>query len=202
LLDDSEGYRLVKLARSAVEYYLTNGKMIEMDGSIRERYSKKAGVFVTINKYIAGNEELRGCIGYPLATRDLYSALVEAAVSSAVRDPRFRPLSRDELNSVIFEVSVLTEPVLLEADDAREYKSMIKVGKHGLIIVWRYGSGLLLPQVAVEYGWDEERFLCEACMKANALPDCWLYEDTKVYVFEAIIFKEVEPNGSVVRVVL
>ncbi len=200
VFDDNDGYTLVKLARSAVEYYLNYKKVIEPDSSIRSRYSMKYGVFVTINEYNKGREDLRGCIGFPMPTKELYSALIDAAIASAFNDPRFKPLSIDEYPKITFEVSILTEPELVKVNDPREYKDIIKVGRDGLIIVWRYGSGLLLPQVPVEYGWDSERFLCEACMKANALPDCWLYEDTKVYRFEAIIFKEVEPNGKVVRV--
>jgi|FaiFalFF_MnMetaG_3_1042247.scaffolds.fasta_scaffold00205_2 uncharacterized protein (TIGR00296 family) len=200
VFDDNDGYTLVKLARSAVEHYLNYKKVIEPDSSIRSRYSMKYGVFVTINEYNKGMEELRGCIGFPMPTKELYSALIDAAIASAFNDPRFKPLSIDEYPKITFEVSILTEPELIKVNDPREYKDIIKVGRDGLIIVWRYGSGLLLPQVPVEYGWDAERFLCETCMKANALPDCWLYEDTKVYRFEAIIFKEVEPNGKVVRV--
>jgi len=200
VFDDNDGYTLVKLARSAVEHYLNYGKVIEPDSSIRSRYSMKCGVFVTINKHNKGIEELRGCIGFPMPTKELYSALIEAAIASAFNDPRFKPISIDEYSKITFEVSILTEPELIKVNDPREYKDIIKVGRDGLMIVWRYGSGLLLPQVPVEYGWDAERFLCETCMKANALPDCWLYEDTKLYRFEAIIFKEVEPNGKVVRV--
>jgi uncharacterized protein (TIGR00296 family) len=200
VFDDNDGYTLVKLARSAVEHYLNYKKVIEPDSSIRSRYSMKYGVFVTINEYNKGMEDLRGCIGFPMPTKELYSALIDAAIASAFNDPRFKPLSIDEYPKITFEVSILTEPELIKVNDPREYKDIIKVGRDGLIIVWRYGSGLLLPQVPVEYGWDAERFLCETCMKANALPDCWLYEDTKVYRFEAIIFKEVEPNGKVVRV--
>jgi uncharacterized protein (TIGR00296 family) len=200
VFDDNDGYTLVKLARSAVEHYLNYKKVIEPDSSIRSRYSMKYGVFVTINEYNKGIEDLRGCIGFPMPTKELYSALIDAAIASAFNDPRFKPLSIDEYPKITFEVSILTEPELIKVNDPREYKDIIKVGRDGLIIVWRYGSGLLLPQVPVEYGWDAERFLCETCMKANALPDCWLYEDTKVYRFEAIIFKEVEPNGKVVRV--
>ncbi len=200
VFDDNDGYTLVKLARSAVEHYLKFRKIIEPDSNIKSRYSIRSGVFVTINEHNKGREELRGCIGFPMPTKELYSALIDAAIAAAVNDPRFKPLNMDEYYNITFEVSILTEPMLIKVNDPREYRDIIKVGRDGLIIVWRYGSGLLLPQVPVEYGWDAGRFLCETCMKANALPDCWLYEDTKVYRFEAIIFKEVEPNGKVVRV--
>ncbi|MEM0365357.1 MAG: TIGR00296 family protein [Candidatus Nitrosocaldus sp.] len=220
MLSDDDGYTLVRLARSALEHYLKHGKMIDVDEHIRSRYSMKAGVFVTLNEFISYNydssthgksiyvdyanakvkEELRGCIGFPLPSKELCYAVVDAAVAAATEDPRFEPVKSSELDRITVELSILTEPELITVRDPREYKDKIKVGRDGLMIVWRYGSGLLLPQVAVEYGWDEERFLCETCMKAGAMPDCWFYQDTRVYRFEAIIFKEVEPNGRVTRV--
>lgn len=222
MLSDEDGHTLIRLARSAVEHYLRHGRMIDVDERIRARYSTKAGVFVTLNEQIRMSrdgalhgkgvfldysrmdgrgivEELRGCIGFPLPSKELCYAVVEASVAAATNDPRFEPIKISELDRITFELSILTEPELMTGDP-REYKDRIKVGRDGLMVVWYYGSGLLLPQVAVEYGWDEERFLCEACMKAGALPDCWLYPDTKVYRFEASVFKEVEPNGHVVRV--
>lgn len=198
--DDNDGYTLVKLARSAVENYLKSRRIIEVDDSIKLKYSMRFGVFVTINEYNKGREDLRGCIGFPMPTKELYSALIDASIAAAINDPRFKPVSMEEYPNLTFEVSILSEPILIKVNDPREYKNAIKVGRDGLIIAWRYGSGLLLPQVAIEYGWDAERFLCETCMKANALPDCWLYEDTKVYRFSAVVFKEVEPDGKVVMV--
>ncbi|MCS7140840.1 MAG: TIGR00296 family protein [Candidatus Nitrosocaldus sp.] len=223
MLSDEDGLALIRLARRAVERYLNDGSTIEVDETIRSRYSMKAGVFVTLHERMdsramhgksvfidysrvrvkggAMYEELRGCIGFPLPSKELYASVVDAAIAAATSDPRFEPVKASELDRITFELSVLTEPELI-AGSPMEYKHRIKVGRDGLMIVWRYGSGLLLPQVAVEYGWDEERFLCEACMKAGALPDCWLYPDTRVYRFEAMVFKEVEPHGPVVRLIL
>ncbi|MFN4336491.1 MAG: TIGR00296 family protein [Candidatus Nitrosocaldus sp.] len=220
ILSDEDGYTLIRLARNALEHYLKHGKMIDVDEHIRSRYSMKAGVFVTINELIGRSsndsaihgksiyidyakevrEELRGCIGFPLPSRELCYSVIDAAVAAATNDPRFKPVNSSELDRITLELSILTEPELIKVRDPREYKDKIKVGRDGLMIVWSYGSGLLLPQVAVEYGWDEERFLCEACMKAGAMPDCWFYQDTRVYRFEAIIFKEIKPNGPVIRV--
>jgi len=108
----------------------------------------------------------------------------------------------EEMNAIALELSILSQPQLISAKDPREYTEKIRVGRDGLIVHWRYGSGLLLPQVPVEYGWDEERFLCETCVKAGALPDCWFHDDTRLYRFEAIVFKEITPKGEVVRVPL
>jgi hypothetical protein len=199
-LSDEDGSQLVKLARSAVENYVARNVKIAVPDHIASKYNEKAGVFVTLNSFHREVEELRGCIGFPLPEKILYDAIVEAAISSATSDPRFHPLAKEELDKIALEISVLTNPELIKVENPKQYKNNIKVGRDGLIVYWRYGSGLLLPQVPVEYKWDEEQFLCETCTKAGAMPDCWLYDDTRVYRFEAMVFKEVEPQGNVVRV--
>jgi len=143
--------------------------------------------------------ELRGCIGYPYPTEPLISAVIDSAISSATKDPRFYPLSLEELDQVVFEVSVLTPPELVEAEKPSMYPSKIKVGRDGLIVERGFFKGLLLPQVPVEWNWDEEEFLCQCCIKAGLPPDCWLLKGTKIYRFQAIIFEEVSPKGEVVR---
>jgi uncharacterized protein (TIGR00296 family) len=201
-LSDEDGLQLVKLARSAVENCVIKNMKTTVPEDIANKYNEKAGVFVTLNSFRKKVEELRGCIGFPMPEKVLYDAVVEAAISSATNDPRFKPITKEELDEIAIEISVLTNPELIRVEDPKQYKDKIKVGRDGLIVHWRYGSGLLLPQVPVEYKWDEEQFLCETCMKAGAMPDCWLYNDTKVYRFEAIVFKEVEPKGNIVRVSL
>lgn len=201
-LNDEDGVELIKLARDAVENYLIKNIRITAPDNIARKYSEKVGVFVTLNSVRNKSEELRGCRGFPMPEKMLYDAVISAVIASATSDPRFKPVSKEELYNITLEISVLTQPELIAVKDPRQYKEMIKVGRDGLIMHWRYGSGLLLPQVPVEYGWDEERFLCEACVKAGTTPDCWFYEDTKVYRFEAIVFKEVEPRGNVIRVPL
>lgn len=201
-LDEDDAIVLTKLARDAIENYLINNVRIKAPDDIISKYNEKAGVFVTLNSIISKEEELRGCIGFPMPDRMLYDAVINAAIASATSDPRFKPVTKDELDTITLEISVLTQPQPIIVKDPRQYKEHIMVGRDGLIIHWRYGSGLLLPQVPIEYGWDEERFLCETCVKAGATPDCWFFEDTKVYRFEAIVFKEVEPRGNVVRVPL
>ena len=84
-------------------------------------------------------------------------------------------------------------------ENTHEYPSKIKVGRDGLIVKWEFGSGLLLPQVPVEYGWNEEEFLNYTCEKAGAPPDCWRKKGTKILRFEGIVFKEINPNGKVVQ---
>jgi uncharacterized protein (TIGR00296 family) len=108
-------------------------------------------------------------------------------------------MSPQELDNVVFEVSVLTPPELVETTNPKEYINKIKVGEDGLIIERGYNKGLLLPQVPIEWGWCEEEFLCQCCMKAGLPPDSWLTKDAKIYKFRAIIFEEETPNGKIKR---
>lgn len=194
-----EGKFLVELARNAVEEYLKSRKIISTSENISKKLLQPCGVFVTINTIRDGEKELRGCIGYPYPTTPLAQAVVESAISSATQDPRFYPLSLSELGNVVFEVSVLTPPQLIEAKKSSEYLTKIVVGKDGLIVEKGMFKGLLLPQVPVEWKWDEEQFLCQCCIKAGLPPDNWLLKDTKVYKFQAIIFEEEKPKGEVKR---
>ena len=192
-----EGKFLVELARKAVEEYLKSRKRISAPENISEKLLQPCGVFVTINTIRDGEKELRGCIGYPYPTTPLVQAVIESAISSATQDPRFYPLSLSELDNVVFEVSVLTPPQLIEVKKPSEYLTKIMVGKDGLIVERGMFKGLLLPQVSVEWEWDEEEFLCQCCIKAGLPPDCWLLKDTKIYNFQAIIFEEEKPRGEV-----
>jgi len=195
-----EGKILVKLARTAVEEYLKTRKPISVPEGLPEKLLQPCGVFVTINTVESnGEKELRGCIGYPYPTTPLAQAVIDSAISSATQDPRFYPLSLDELDKVVFEVSVLTPPQLVEVEKPSEYHSKIKVGEDGLIVERGFYKGLLLPQVPVEWNWDEEEFLCQCCIKAGLPPDSWLIKGTKVYKFQAIIFEEEKPKGEVRR---
>jgi len=194
-----EGKFLVELARKAVEEYLKSRKRISVSENISEKLLQPCGVFVTINTLKDGDKELRGCIGYPYPTTPLAQAVIESAISSATQDPRFYPLSLSELDNVVFEVSILTPPQLIETKKPSEYLTKIVVGKDGLIVEKGMFKGLLLPQVPVEWEWNEEEFLCQCCIKAGLPPDNWLIEGTKVYKFQAIVFEEKKPKGEVRR---
>ncbi len=198
-LTDSEGRFLAKLARETVKTYLVTGKIARPPKDTPKKFYEKCGVFVTINAYEHGQKELRGCIGYPYPTNPLVEATIDAAISAATRDPRFSPLEKGELSNVVFEVSVLTPPEPMKATKPEDYLKEIRVGEHGLIIEKGFQKGLLLPQVPVEWGWCEEEFLCQCCMKAGLPPDSWLTRGTKVYRFSAIVFEEKTPNGQVER---
>lgn len=198
-LTQDEGSFLVTLARNTVKEYLRNGKTLEPPEETPEKLFEQCGVFVTISTLIDNEKALRGCIGYPYPTIPLVNAVINSAINAATEDPRFEPMSYRELDNVVFEVSILTPPEPLVVANPKEYLGKIKVGQDGLIIERGYHKGLLLPQVPIEWGWCEEEFLCQCCMKAGLPPDSWLTKDAKVYKFSAIIFEEETPNGKIKR---
>jgi uncharacterized protein (TIGR00296 family) len=197
-LSEDDGSILVKTARAVVTEYLKNGTKLKLEKEFKDNFSFKSGVFVTLNSASG----LRGCIGYPLPDKSLFDALEDAAISAATEDPRFPSVKYKELDSITFEVTVLTPPKKIVASKPEEYLSKIKVGRDGLIVKYGFYSGLLLPQVPVEYGWNEEEFLEYTCEKAGLPKSHWKNPDTEIQKFEGIVFKEEKPNGSVIREVL
>jgi uncharacterized protein (TIGR00296 family) len=198
-LTQEEGQFLVKLARKAVDQYLKTGRILKNPENVTPKLKERCGVFVTIRRFERGGEyELRGCIGLPYPTNILTKAVIESSISSATQDPRFHPVKVEELDQVVFEVSVLTPPEPVKAESPQGLCSNIKVGREGLIIERNYHKGLLLPQVPVEWKWDEETFLCQCCIKAGLPPDSWLLKDTKIFKFYCEIAQETSPNGPVV----
>lgn len=191
-----EGTYLVKLARKAIEVHLS-GKIPKAPGNVPERLRMKSGVFVTLTTY--PERSLRGCIGYPMPLYELAEATIMAAVASAFQDPRFPPLGPEELDEVVVEVSVLTPPEEIKYSDPRELPNLINIGVDGLIIETEITSGLLLPQVPVEYDWGPEEYLMHLCMKAGLPSTYWLTGKAKIYKFTAQIFEEESPRGKVVE---
>ena len=194
-LSDEDGEILVKTARQVVTEYLNSRTKTKLDEKFESNFSFNSGVFVTLNNPMG----LRGCVGFALPDKKLYNALVDAAISAATEDPRFPPVSAEDLEQITFKVTVLTPPEVIHVSDTVEYPSRIKVGRDGLIVKHGFNSGLLLPQVPVEYGWTEEEFLGYTCEKAGLPRDCWKDKETQVQKFEGIVFKEETPNGRVVR---
>ena len=176
---DIDGERLPGEAREAVRAHLA-GESPDMRGG------RKAGVFVTIND----SGGLRGCIGYPKAILPLHEAVCRAAIAAATEDSRFMPLRPEELDGAHFEVTVLDEPVLIRAKTPEEYLDAILPGRDGLIVSRQGVSGLLLPQVATEYGWSALQLLQNTCRKAGLDADDWRHPDTDVYRFGGRIFSE------------
>jgi AmmeMemoRadiSam system protein A len=138
------------------------------------------GAFVTLRI----NSELRGCIGYMESSLPLAEVVAEVARKAALEDPRFDPLTLQELEQVTVEVSIISQPVRIHGKDE------ICIGKHGLILDLGYSKGVLLPQVATEYGWDAEQFLEGVCMKAGVQKLAWQNLDARISVFTAEVISE------------
>jgi hypothetical protein len=195
MLSEEDGKKLVKLARQTVEDYLKNNKLVLK----KTEFNKKSGIFVSIHTY--PDHELRGCIGYPYPDLTLGEALQKASISAAFQDPRFPPLTEEEFDNIVFEISVLTEPELIVVKNPKEYLKKIEIGKDGLIAEYGFYKGLLLPQVSLEFKpkWDVETFLQQTCVKSGLLPDMWLDPKTKIYKFQAQIFREKKPRGEIIQ---
>ena len=194
-ISDEDGEVIVKTARKIVTEFLKNKTKIELSERFRKSYSFNAGVFVTLNN----KKGLRGCIGYPLPDRQFFSALEDASIAASTEDPRFPPVKESELSSIIFEVTILTPPEKITVNDPQQYLSKIVIGRHGLIIKYGFNSGLLLPQVPIEYGWTVNEFLEHTCEKAGLGRDYWKNPDVEIQKFEGVVFKEIEPLGKVIR---
>ncbi len=195
MYDDRDGEFAVKTARKVVEFFLEHKSTPYLE--FPEKFKKKGGVFTTISTYPDHN--LRGCIGYPEPILELEKALVQSAIAAAFEDPRFPPLQKDEIDHVVFEVSLLTPPEEIKVKRRKDLLKEVEVGKHGLIAEHGFYRGLLLPQVPIEWKWNVQEFLEETCVKAGLPMDCWLDEYTKFYRFTAEIFEEEEPRGKVRR---
>lgn len=196
-LSNDDGHTLVKTARMIVTQYL-NGTKPKLEKEFTDNFSFKSGVFVTLNTTLG----LRGCIGYPLPDKSLFDALEDAAISAATKDPRFPAVKSKELDSITFEVTILTPPEKIVVSKPEEYLSKIKVGRDGLIVKHGFYSGLLLPQVPIEYGWNEKEFLEYTCEKAGLPKNYWKNSEIEIQKFEGIVFKEENPNGIVIREML
>jgi AmmeMemoRadiSam system protein A len=176
MIDTSERQRLLQLARDAIVAHLTGQPApLASSMSILER---PAGVFVSLHR----DNALRGCIGHIEADQPLSRAIPSAAIAAATNDPRFAPVAAEEVLELHIELSILgpLERIVGSGD--------IEVGRHGLLVERGWKRGLLLPQVAVEWGWDAETFLSQTCHKAGLPPDAWKSAD--VWRFEAEVFSE------------
>jgi len=198
-LDIIEGKFLVNLARNAVLKKITVGDIIKPPLNSSRKLFERAGVFVTLNTVKNGNKKLRGCIGYPYPTHILVEAIIDSAINAALHDPRFLPLTINEINNVVFEVSVLTPPKIIEINDPKEVTKKITIGQDGLIVERGPYKGLLLPQVPIEWGWNPEEFVSQCCIKAGLPSNSWKSKQTKIYTFQAIIFEEKTPQGDIVE---
>jgi AmmeMemoRadiSam system protein A len=176
-LDQEQQKRLLALARASLSQAAggRKGPRPQPDPEFRQ----KRGAFVSLHKH----GQLRGCIGTFAADKPLEDTVWEMARAAAVHDPRFQPLGADELPELEVEISVLS-PLQKSAPEA------VEVGRHGIFIISPRGRGVLLPQVAVQYGWDRLNFLRQTCRKAGLPSEAWKDADVEVYTFTAQVFAE------------
>ena len=180
-LTEREQKSILRIARSTLENYIRTGKILEAE-PLTPRLSEKRGAFVTLHE----RGELRGCIGYVEAVKPLYQAVSEMAVAASTEDPRFPPVEVEELDKIDIEITVLSQLQPLPSPDS------VVVGKHGLVIRKGFRSGLLLPQVPVEQGWDREQFLANTCLKAGLPPGAYKEKDVQLFCFSGQVFGEKE----------
>jgi len=193
MLSKQEGKKAVLFARTIVEATVQH-QQVPSEELLPSLFSKKHGAFVTL--HTMSNHLLRGCIGIPESTMSLTQAIKEAAIS-VTHDPRFPPLTAEELSTIIVEVTILTPPEQIFVEQAADYLDKVTIGKDGLIVEKGFRKGLLLPQVPVEQNWDVETFLSQTCLKAGLSPDAWIDEETTLFKFSGQIFSECEPHGAI-----
>ncbi|MBU4484889.1 AmmeMemoRadiSam system protein A [bacterium] len=181
ILSSEEKKFLLKLVRSTLEVYLRD-KRSPKPPSVAENLQKECGAFVTLHNH----GQLRGCIGNMIASRPLINTIQHMAIAASTQDSRFPSITFDELKDIDVEISVLSP--MCEIKDVNE----IEVGKHGILISKGMYSGVLLPQVATEQGWDRDEFLIHTCYKAGLSSDAWRDPNTKIEIFSAQVFGELE----------
>jgi uncharacterized protein len=194
VVEDDRGTVAVRLARAAVARALGEPGGASVPGPLPAIFRERRGVFVSWHEHPV--HRLRGCIGFPQPVLLLADGVREAAVAAALEDPRFHPVSSGELRRLVAEVSLLGP---FEAVPLAGRPGSIEVGRHGLTVEAGRARGLLLPQVATEQRWDRSQFLDGTCEKAGLPPDAWRAPTTRVFRFEAEVYRELEPGGPVVR---
>ncbi len=176
-LSEKEKKKLKEIARKSIEAAVL-GKDLPEVKNITAKLKEHYGIFVTLNKH--GN--LRGCIGRIIGDQPLYISCQQMAQAAALEDPRFPKVNEKELLDLDIEISVLTP-----LERVKDFKDII-IGRDGLLIRQGYYQGLLLPQVATEYGWTVEQFLEQTCHKAGLLGDAYKEKNTEIYKFSAEVF--------------
>ncbi|MGZ4863504.1 MAG: TIGR00296 family protein [Halobacteriota archaeon] len=174
----------VRLAREAMEVAVNSGDRIKAPQNLPAIFDESRGVFVTLH-----SEALRGCVGYPYASKTIKDALIDAAISAALYDYRFPRVRAEELKRIRVEITLLTEPKRIDSP------TDIVVGKHGIIVKKGQQQGLLLPQVATDFKWTQQEFLDQTYMKAGLSPS---ERNAEIFVFEGQVFSELDPCGAVV----
>ncbi len=177
-LTEQEKDYLRNLAWESISSRLGMREEQEFTPPVSDRMEEKLGAFVTLKK----NGRLRGCIGNVVGDIPLWKTIIKMAESAAFEDPRFPPINKDEFTQLEIEISILSPFERVEDIQA------IEPGRDGLLVRKSWHSGLLLPQVATEWGWDRETFLAQTCQKAGLRGDCWKDTQTEIFWFQAEVF--------------
>jgi len=178
MLISKEKQLLLKIARETIISYVQDGTVPSLELN-NNNLQANQGCFVSIKV----NGMLRGCIGNFISQKPLYRLVQEMAISAATQDPRFYPMKKGDLDNFNLEISVLSP--LTKVSTVEE----IKVGVHGIYLEKNLSRGVLLPQVAVEYGWDRDTFLSQTCLKAGLGKDDWK-EGANIHIFSAQVLRD------------
>lgn len=177
-LSENDRRELCEIARESIA-----AKLFRRESSQRtpgEGCLQPGGVFVTLHE----NGQLRGCIGRMHSGRPLSETVRDMSLAAAFEDPRFMPLSKAEYSEIAIEITVLGPMIRIHGKDD------FSIGTHGLYIAAKGRSGVLLPQVATEYGWDKEEFLSQLCLKAGLPQTAWREAGAELFAFEGLVFSE------------
>ena len=178
MLTIKEQKQLLGIARASIIAHVAGGTVPALEAA-SPGLSVMSGCFVTIKQL----GQLRGCIGNFVSDKPLFQLVQEMAITAATRDPRFYPMKATDLDDFELDISVLSP--LQKIASVEE----IVVGRHGIYIIKNNSRGVLLPQVATEYGWDRETFLKHTCIKAGLPENAW-QKECEIYIFSAQVFGE------------
>jgi len=184
MLSDTDREVMFHAARLSITRALAGLPPLPAGNEVPDTLRREAGAFVTL--LLA--RELRGCIGFIEPVASIYDTVCEAAARAATEDPRFDPVDPAEAANLAVEISVLSP--MRRVSDVRE----IEIGTHGLLVQHGRHRGLLLPQVAAEYGWDRDTFIRQTMHKAGLSPTQWNHPDVRLYVFSADVYHQDAPS--------
>ncbi len=183
ITDSADRKKILDLARRSVEAAASGKPLPDIPSG--DVFRREGGAFVTLRKY----GSLRGCIGNFTGIGPLGRTVIEMAASAAVKDPRFPKVDSEEVDELDLEISLLSPMILTRPED-------VVPGIHGIYIKSGFRSGTLLPQVAVEQGWDRETFLSHTCLKAGLSPDSFRQDDVQIYTYTAEVFGDSEKGAD------
>ncbi|MEW5693936.1 MAG: AmmeMemoRadiSam system protein A [Candidatus Hydrogenedentota bacterium] len=180
LTEEEKKYLLELAKRTVYEKIVNRVEYAPSENDVPLELKKQGAAFVTLKKH----SDLRGCIGHIIAREPLYKCVCEMSIASATQDPRFPPVNSNELKHLSYEVTILGP--LEEIKDPMDFE----IGRYGLYIKKGPYSGVLLPQVPVEYGWDKLEFLEHLCYKAGLGKNDWKEKGTIIYRFKGEVIEE------------